>query len=233
MEGKTHALSGAVAYVGIAPLLHHATVWQIGVGAVATAGAALIPDLDQKQATASRTLGPVTWLISWVVRHISGGHRHGTHTLLGTALAAGLAGLAARYDYAAAVLLWLLGSWAVRAFRRRDPWPERLIIAAVMAAGAWWLAVSHSFDAWFLPLSAGLGILAHLLGDAATEQGLKPLRPFSNATVRIGWIDTGEWVETWLVYPALWLALGYLTWRATGPALMHTITPIYLTGGSS
>lgn len=231
MMGRTHALSGTVAYVAVAPVLHHATPLQLGVGMVTTAGAALLPDFDTKASTASRTLGPVTWLISWVVRAVTG-HREDTHTFLAAALMAAAAAIATVNTYAAAGVLWLLGSLAVRAFRRHDPILERLIVAAVMAAGAWWLTISHNLDPWFLPVSAGLGFLAHLVGDMGTEQGLRPFRPFSKAKVRWAWIDTDKWVEHWIVVPALWLGLAVLLWRAAGPDLIHAISPITLTGGT-
>lgn len=231
MEGKTHALSGAVTYAALAPLLH-ATPVQVAVGAVCTAGAALLPDLDHPKASATRALGPVTMGVGWVVRTLSGGHRHGSHSLVGIGVFAAAGWLCSLGDYASMAALWVLASLAVRAFRSRDPIAERVIVAVVTAAGAWWLVSHYDLHAWFLPLSAALGAAAHLLGDAMTEQGIRPLWPVSRWHMRIATIDTGKGVERFLVVPVLWLGLALLLWRAAGPGLIHTLNPITLTGGT-
>ena len=203
------------------------------MGAVCTAGAALLPDLDHPEASATRALGPVTMAVGWVVRHLSGGHRHGSHSLAGIAVFAAVGWLCSMGDVATMAALWVLAALAARAFRRHDPIVERLVVAVATAAGAWWLVSSHGLHPWFLPLSIGLGAAAHLLGDAMTEQGIRPLWPVSRWHMRIATIDTGKGVEKYAVVPVLWAGLALLLWRAAGPALITTLNPIHLIGAAS
>lgn len=197
-----------------------------------TAGAALLPDLDHPKASATHALGPVTMAVGWVVRLLSGGHRRGSHSLVGIGAFAALAWLASLGDVASMAALWVLASLAVRAFRSRDPVIERLIVAVGTAAGAWWLVSHYNLHPWFLPLATGLGAATHVLGDACTEQGIRPLWPVSRWRMRLATIDTGKGVERWVVVPVLWLGLAVLLWRAAGPCLIHALYPIALAGGS-
>ena len=217
--GRTHALSGAVAYLALVPLLHASAV-QAAVGAVCTAGAALLPDLDHPQATATHTLGPVTRVLGWVVRRLAGGHRRGSHSVLGIAAFAGVAALAARADIADGIALWVLAALAARAVRRRAPVAERLAVAVVTAGGAWWLVAGHGLDPWFLPVAVAIGAAAHVVGDLMTEQGARVLWPLSARSFRIASIDTGHAVERWLVAPALWAALAVLVYRTATPVFI-------------
>lgn len=98
MLGKTHAASGACAGLALAPWVGAHTLPAAVVVATVTAGAALLPDLDHPGARASRLLGPVTGVLSSLLRAASrwlyartkgprderhrGEHRHLTHTLL-------------------------------------------------------------------------------------------------------------------------------------------------------
>lgn len=84
MLGRDHALSGAAAFTAAAPLFH-VTGIPVAVGAVLTAGAALLPDFDCPGSTVAREFGFFTRAFAWMVARLSGGHRHGTHTLLGAA----------------------------------------------------------------------------------------------------------------------------------------------------
>lgn len=211
--GRTHALSGAVAYLALAPMLN-ATAMQAGVGAVCTAGAALLPDLDHPQATATHTFGPVTQVLCWVTRRLAGGHRRGTHSLLGIMVFAGLAALAARANLAAATTLWLLVALAVRVVRQRAPAIERLAVAVGTASGAWWLVTRYGLDPWFLPVAVALGTAVHVVGDLMTKQGARVLWPATARSFRIASLDTGRAVERRLVAPALWAALAVLLYRA-------------------
>ena len=72
MMGRSHALSGWCAGLAVAPLIGLTSVAQVVPFAAATAGYALVPDLDHPGASASRLLGPVTCLVSGVVRAFSG-----------------------------------------------------------------------------------------------------------------------------------------------------------------
>lgn len=113
MMGKSHALSGAVGWlggcVGLVALGHDLTPIPVITGAVVSSGFALLPDIDHPGSTVSRSLGPITRLMSRGIsdaaaafgkatcdhcdrRPGQGGHRLITHTV---PFALGIAGLAA------------------------------------------------------------------------------------------------------------------------------------------
>jgi len=85
MLARDHALSGALVFTAVAPVLHVSGPALLA-GAVFTAGAATAPDIDEHGSTISRTLGFFTETVSWLVHKISGGHRKGTHSILGVAV---------------------------------------------------------------------------------------------------------------------------------------------------
>src|SRR5271169_499971 len=93
MLGRDHALSGALAFTAVAPLLH-VTGAPLAAGIALTAGAGVLPDLDEPGSTIARTFGFLTGAFAWIVHKISGGHRKGTHSLAGVTLMA-VASLAA------------------------------------------------------------------------------------------------------------------------------------------
>lgn len=89
MMGKEHALVGFGAYAagayaaanaGIFPT-EFATAGALIAGALVSAGAALIPDIDHPSGTAANAGGFVTRGIAHVTNAVSGGHREGTHQL--------------------------------------------------------------------------------------------------------------------------------------------------------
>ena len=102
MMGKSHALSGAVGWLGgcagLVALGHDLDLVPVAAGAAVASGFALLPDIDHPSSTVSRTLGPITRLISRGVsgaaaafskatcdhcerRPGQGGHRLVTHTV--------------------------------------------------------------------------------------------------------------------------------------------------------
>ena len=85
MLGHDHALSGALAFAVVAPLLPVSGI-QLAVAVALTAGAGVLPDLDEPGSTIARTFGFLTGAFAWIVHRLSGGHRKGTHSLLGVGL---------------------------------------------------------------------------------------------------------------------------------------------------
>lgn len=71
MMGRTHAATGAAAGALIAPHIDASGVAMTALVAVSTGGYALLADLDHPNATASRLLGPITWLLSKMLRGLS------------------------------------------------------------------------------------------------------------------------------------------------------------------
>ncbi|HJQ45668.1 MAG TPA: metal-dependent hydrolase [Amycolatopsis sp.] len=226
--GRTHALTGWCAGLAIAPAVGAGTVHQAVAFAATTAGFALLPDLDHPGASASRLLGPLTEMLSWLLRHASallyaltkgprdergkGTHRHMSHTLL---FAAGLGALT---------------MWGTRA----GGWPVVAGVAlfglllAAQALGDWLLLVAGGAVAWWaltssaagelqhltgwLGIAVAAGCVAHCLGDALTESGCPFLFPVPIAG------------ETWYeLRPP-----GFLRFRTGGRVERLVIAPLFI-----
>src|ERR1700761_8435101 len=86
MLGRDHALSGAAAFAVLGPLAAHLTAAQLLTRTALTTGAALLPDLDEPHSTIAREAGFLGRGFARAVRFAAGGHRKGTHSLLGAAL---------------------------------------------------------------------------------------------------------------------------------------------------
>jgi membrane-bound metal-dependent hydrolase YbcI (DUF457 family) len=115
MMGTSHALSGAVGWLGgcaaATALGHQPRPLSVAVGAVVSAGFALLPDIDHPGSTVARTLGPLTRAVSRIVSGLAagfgratcdhcsrrpgqGGHRLITHTVPFALAVLGLVALA-------------------------------------------------------------------------------------------------------------------------------------------
>lgn len=139
--GATHAVSGLVLYTVVAPWVA-SSASEVAVGLVCCAAASVLPDIDHPGSTVSRLAGPVTGLLSRVVAVGAGGHRAGTHSLLGVAVAGILTWVAVRAGGVLAVgcvtVLLLVGAAALgsrlpaRALRAVG---VAVVAAAVAAAG--------------------------------------------------------------------------------------------------
>jgi membrane-bound metal-dependent hydrolase YbcI (DUF457 family) len=210
MMGAHHAACGAAAWVAVTtqiqvhlgslaealPLLPGSVTLGLGLldvspigvvtGALVTAGAALLPDADHSRATIANSLPPLSNLLCNGIGRISGGHRHGTHSLLGilafiaTAWVAGLwtAGTEAFGTIypGAGLLTVLLVSFAAKALKiipdslRKSPW------AVGLAAGAFVTAFAPDEQFWF-PIAVGIGVVIHIAGDLLTTGGCNLLYP--------------------------------------------------------
>jgi membrane-bound metal-dependent hydrolase YbcI (DUF457 family) len=200
--GRSHALSGWCAGLAVAPLVGLTSVAEVLPFAAATAGYALLPDLDHPGASASRLLGPITGIVSGAVRVFSevlysitkgprdedstGRHRHASHTLA-AAVALGFVmssvGAAGGWRTVLAVALFglilaadVLGDW---------------VLAVVVGAGAWsiagtWLPGTSAVEALrggldeigsWIGVAVAVGMFVHCLGDSLTRSGCPWLWP--------------------------------------------------------
>jgi membrane-bound metal-dependent hydrolase YbcI (DUF457 family) len=255
MLGHDHALSGALAFTAVAPLLHVTGV-HLGVGIALTAGAGVLPDLDEPGSTIARTFGFLTGAFAWIVHKISGGHRKGTHSFLGIAVMTAASFAAGR---------WQAGAGATAA--HPELWwhlvPAGLILALLFSAGFRALHIGgHHADAagiglaaaviwkgwapvtsWQLPVLAvcvALGMLAHVAGDMCTHDGCPLLYPLSRhefgllpAPMRI---TTNKLAERWVFSPLLLAGLAYFLWRDAGPGFTNHLAgrlsrPVPMTRG--
>jgi membrane-bound metal-dependent hydrolase YbcI (DUF457 family) len=243
MLGRDHALSGAVAFAGLAPVLH-VRVSYLAAGVVLTAGAGVLPDIDHPDSTISRSFGFLTEWFAWVVNKLSGGHRHGTHSLLGiivftaAAYGAGLYQLSEpksvtshvipSWHFApAALILALLYSAALRALHIGGHFGDLIGIGAALAtcftgADLTQLAVAS----WHVPLLAtavALGCAAHIAGDELTHGGCPLFWPVNmhefHLLPRPLQFTTAKMCETWVIFPLLVIGLAVAVWHATGHAV--------------
>lgn len=190
MMGGNHAACGAAAWVALASTSPFALGWYpvsaLGVvtGALVTAGAALLPDLDHRSGTIANSLPPVTKILAGGIETVSGGHRRGTHSLLGAAVfvaaafwlgfvTADVPGLG---DVAlgAGVLSVLLMGFALKSLKLAGSPAQSWLLAIGLSC---FIAVNAPQQHDWLPVAVGLGVLAHLAGDLITTGGIMLLWP--------------------------------------------------------
>ncbi|MHA7295184.1 metal-dependent hydrolase [Arthrobacter sp. HLT1-21] len=199
MMGAHHAACGAAAWVAITTsatvplnfIAEGATmqagfglleVGPVGVitGALVCAGAALVPDADHHNATIAHSLPPLSNAICTGIGAAAGGHRHGTHSIIGIAFFTALAWLAGLWTteltgfgtigIGAGILSVLLVAFAAKALKiipdsmRKSPW------AVGITAGAFIAFFPPEHASWF-PIAMGLGVIIHILGDMMTTGG--------------------------------------------------------------
>ena len=244
MLGRDHALSGAVVFAALAPSLH-VTAAHLAAGVVLAAGAGVLPDIDHPDSTISRSFGFLTEWFAWMVDRISGGHRHGTHSLLGIAVftagayGAGLFQLSEPKAAAtghlvfswhivpAALVLALLYSSALRALQIGGHFGDLLGIAAALVtcftgADLTQLAWGPGTSRCSRSVTA-LGCAAHIAGDELTHGGCPLFWPVSmhefHLLPRPLQITTAKLCETWVIFPLLVVGLAVAVWHATGHPL--------------
>lgn len=226
MMGRTHAATGLLAGLLVGPAVGLHEIPQIAPFAAATAGYALLPDLDHPTSTATTKLGPITRILSAVLRASSawlyertkgprdeptGTHRHLTHTVVFAALLGVLCALSTALGGPWVVAGWLVFG-ALLAVDRLGP----LVLVAFGAGTAAWLpainagpnaigpAALVALDqcAGWLGIAVALGCVVHCLGDAVTVSGCPFLWPFLRLRG-----------ETWYeIRPPRWLRFRTGTW---------------------
>ncbi|MDD0857954.1 metal-dependent hydrolase [Arthrobacter alpinus] len=98
------------------------TPTSVVAGALVTAGAALVPDADHRHATIAHSLPPLSNILCIQIGKMSGGHRHGTHSILGMAVFVAIAALA--------------GMWTVELPGYGTVFPGAGMLAVLLAAFA-------------------------------------------------------------------------------------------------
>ena len=214
MLGRTHALSGAVVGAAVGLTATHLTPGRLAVGVVLTAGAAVLPDIDHPDATCARSFGFITWTFAWLVEHVSGGHRHGTHSLVGIAAFSAAAYAADAYrqvpagKIALGLLLTLVIASALRALKIGGHWADLIAIGG--AAALIW----SGYGVAGVPWAIAIGTATHIAGDMLTDQGVPLFWPLSRQHVRVLpeplAFTTGTRPERWFVAPLLFVALAGL-----------------------
>lgn len=203
MLGRSHFVSGTLAFMG-STYAYRYTGTEMITGLLVVSCAALLPDIDHSKATISRTYGPVTVAVSNAIATLAGGHRKGTHSLLGIFLLGLLteAGVQHRHTVWGATLVCvvLIPTMAagVRVFRIPG-WIDDLAPIPIVV-----MVVAFSdIDLTAVPPALMLGCLVHVAGDCLTNSGCPIFWPFSKVRLKFGLFKTGGLVEHWVVFPAL------------------------------
>ena len=214
MMGRSHFVSGIVAFEGTAAWMHY-TPTQAAVGAIVVSSAALLPDIDHPSATISRTFWPVSRGVSKGIATLAGGHRRGTHSLFGIGLLGAIAqgcvmdrhGLLGMAVLSAILIVTLAAGVRIL---RIPGWIDDLApIPVVLTA-----VVFTNIDLTAVPVALVIGCLAHVLGDCLTNSGCPILWPLSDERLKFGLFKTGKRAEKWIVFPVLVLAAyGMAAWK--------------------
>lgn len=187
--------------------------------ALVCAGAAMFPDADHHSATIAWSLPPVSKWIVGGIEMVSGGHRHGTHSIIGVAvftLVAYFAGLwrmdlepIAGVNIGAGLLALIAIAFAAKALRfipdsmSKTPWAVGLIGGALIAFNA----PDHPY---WLPVAIGLGCAIHILGDMLTTEGVNLFWPVA--------IKAPRALHNVPVINRIWKKNGYLALPILGSA---------------
>ncbi len=191
MMGGHHAASGAAAWVAIASTGPYTLGWYpldatgILIGGMATAGTALVCDWDHRHSTVANSLPPLSNVIAVGIENASGGHRQGTHSVLGAAFFVLLATLAGQIQLqtdwgllsvGAGLLCMFMINIAAKALKLfpKAGFISNWLFALAMAGLVTWFAP----DQWtWLPVSMLTGVVVHIVGDMITTGGVPLLWP--------------------------------------------------------
>ena len=242
MMGRSHALCGLTYGAVVAGALDGAPpavrLLAIPVGG----GTALLSDIDTLSSRVSRSLGPITGIISIGVaalsvfvyeatrtrrdsRYSNGGHRRLTHTIPGCLLFGAIALVAVLvHPVAATAVLALLIGLLAQGFRAIGY--GFTLAGAVLA---WNVTSQYTAWWWVWPVLIAGGVFVHILGDTVTNSGTPLLWPLAVggkrwATIRTPLtFSTGQVFEQLVVTPVLWTGFAVSLTFATGLA-QHLIS---------
>lgn len=155
-------------------------------GAIVCAGAALSPDMDHHNGTIAHSLPPLTEIACRGVAKISGGHRHGTHSIVGIIAFILLTWLASfvtidvdgrTVALGAGLIAVPLVAFAMKGLGIRLGGRGSILNTAlgpwIVSVGTAGIATYYLDYQWtWLPVAVGLGAFIHILGDFMTIQGV-------------------------------------------------------------
>jgi membrane-bound metal-dependent hydrolase YbcI (DUF457 family) len=206
----------------------------------------VLPDIDHQDTSVSSSFGFLTEAFSRLVALLSGGHRHGTHSIVGIAVFTAGSYFAGQYQLSgpkvtgfghpafswhlvpAVLFMSLLYSAALRALHVGGHHGDLLGIgAAIVTAYTGADLVRLPVGSWHVPMLAiavALGCAAHIAGDELTHGGCPIFWPASmhefHLLPRPLQFTTAKLCETWIVFPLLVAGLGLAVWHDTGHPLV-------------
>lgn len=179
MMGYSHSVSAAAAWLALneAGVLGIEDPTALAVTTLAVAGAGVLPDIDHHNGTIAHSIPPVSRWVARLVGSVAGGHRKGTHSILGLAAFWAVAFSVDRLTYAgipvlALALAGFAGGLALRTFRAPGGW----LGAGLIVAGT-----LYTNSLALMPWAVLTGATTHVIGDALTTRGVNFLWP---ATVK-------------------------------------------------
>ncbi|GAA4109250.1 metal-dependent hydrolase [Enteractinococcus coprophilus] len=159
------------------------------MGAIICAGAALLPDIDHHNASIAHSLPPMTKILARFFQKASGGHRNGTHSIVGVVFFGVVAWLASflvitgcgRFgdlNIGAGLMAVILSAFAFKVLHfmpdsaRRAPWAAGILVGVITAV------VTPSGQSWLITCIV-LGVVVHIVGDMLTKEGCNIFWPLT------------------------------------------------------
>jgi membrane-bound metal-dependent hydrolase YbcI (DUF457 family) len=214
MMGKTHALSSAATAAAFWSLNRGAVgLAEVVIGGSVMIGAALLPDIDHPNSTASKTFGPVTGVFCWIVGKLTGGHRRGTHSLFGVAVLGALSevGISYRHGLATALVIVpmiLALASLVRLFKIPGYLDDLAPVPVVLG-----IVLMTAVPLWYVPYALAAGCLVHIAGDLITKVKIPIFWPFGRSAFALGLISTNGTAERWIITPACLIIIIIGAWK--------------------
>ncbi|WP_026556771.1 metal-dependent hydrolase [Arthrobacter sp. 35W] len=266
MMGAHHAACGAAAWIAIstqfdipltalqqiAPALPDQLVLGMGLidvspmgvltGALVTAGAALLPDADHHNATIAHSLPPLSNALCRGLGKMSGGHRHGTHSIIGIVFFVLIAWLAGMWTLevenfgtifpGAGLLSVLLVAFAAKVLAIIPDTMQKCPWALGLATGAFIMFFAPQMQGWF-PVAMGVGATVHILGDMLTTGGCNLIWPFAIKPPKF-WRKIPVLSSIWrpngnMALPLLGNAGSWREWLMLVPVAVYTVVAVGIT----
>lgn len=223
MMGINHAAMGGSVWIALtstAPIaLHTMPMSPTGsiAGSFVAAGSALLADADHHNASIAHS-APGGKIAAGAVGALSGGHRHGTHSLLALALvivgSIALGGLTipgpgdSTIPIGIGIATVMIVGFGLKAMKiLKGAWFKPFLGGAAVAL----MVMLFSPDDWtWFPWAVGIGYAVHLLGDFLTTGGLTLLWP---------WVPKPpKWWSNTPILNRLWMKNGYMSFPILGNA---------------